>query len=126
MQSALLVVHVLLSIGLIGLILIQHGKGADAGAAFGSGASGTVFGASGSGSFMTKLTTWVAVAFFATSLGLAYMAANVGESGSAVDRVMQQQNASEESPAAEESATDVPVAPQSSDSQGDVPAAPAE
>ena len=60
-EAIILVVHVLLALALLGLILIQHGKGADAGAAFGSGASGTVFGASGSGSFLTKITTWVAI-----------------------------------------------------------------
>ncbi|EDY85865.1 preprotein translocase, SecG subunit [gamma proteobacterium HTCC5015] len=122
METALLVVHVLLSIGLIALILIQHGKGADAGAAFGSGASGTVFGASGAGSFMTKLTTWIAVSFFATSLALAYTAANTSsEPTSVIERTMQQEQSGEE--AAEQSTGDVPVAPASSDS--DVPTAPA-
>lgn len=81
LEAVILIVHVLLSITLIGLILIQHGKGADAGAAFGSGASGTVFGASGSGSFIVKVTTWLAIAFFATSLGLAYMATNNKDDG---------------------------------------------
>ena len=117
METALLVVHVLLSIGLIALILIQHGKGADAGAAFGSGASGTVFGASGAGSFMTKLTTWIAVAFFATSLALAYMAANAdSEPTSVIERAMQQEQS------ADPSTGDVPVAPVSSGS--DIPTAP--
>lgn len=76
MQSIALVIHVALAIGLIGLVLIQHGKGADAGAAFGSGASATVFGARGSASFMTRMTTGVASAFFLTSLLLFYLAAN--------------------------------------------------
>lgn len=76
LESILLVVYVLLAFALIGLILIQHGKGADAGAAFGSGASGTVFGSAGSGSFLTKLTTWLAVVFFALCIGLAYLSAN--------------------------------------------------
>lgn len=75
-EVILLIVHVLLCLALIGLILIQHGKGADAGAAFGSGASGTVFGAAGAASFIVKLTTWVAIAFFATSLSLAYIASH--------------------------------------------------
>ena len=76
MQSIALVVHVILAIGVIGLVLIQHGKGADAGAAFGSGASATVFGARGSASFLTRATTILAGLFFVTSLTLFYIAAH--------------------------------------------------
>ena len=76
MQSIALVIHVLLAIGVIGLVLIQHGKGADAGAAFGSGASATVFGARGSASFLTRATTILAGLFFLTSLALFYLAAH--------------------------------------------------
>ena len=72
-NSILLVVQVLLSISLIVLILLQHGKGADAGAAFGSGASATVFGSQGSGSFLTRITAVLGAAFFIISLTLAYM-----------------------------------------------------
>jgi preprotein translocase subunit SecG len=75
-NSILLVVQVLLSISLIGLILIQHGKGADAGAAFGSGASATVFGARGSGNFLSKTTTVIAILFFVVCLALAYLSSN--------------------------------------------------
>ncbi|MCP4391801.1 MAG: preprotein translocase subunit SecG [Gammaproteobacteria bacterium] len=74
--SILLVVQVLLSISLIVLILMQHGKGADAGAAFGSGASATVFGARGSGNFMTRATTAIAILFFLVCLSLAYVTSN--------------------------------------------------
>ncbi len=74
LQTILLVVQVLVAITLIGLILIQHGKGADAGAAFGSGASSTVFGSQGSGNFMTKATAFLAFIFLANSLSLAYIA----------------------------------------------------
>ena len=66
--------QVICAISLIGFILIQHGKGADAGAAFGSGASATVFGASGSGNFLTKTTTALAFVFLVNSLTLAWMA----------------------------------------------------
>lgn len=76
MQSLALVVHVILAIGVIGLVLMQHGKGADAGAAFGSGASATVFGARGSASFLTRATTILATLFFITSLFLFYLAAH--------------------------------------------------
>ena len=68
MQTILLVIHVLIALALIGLVLIQHGKGADMGAAFGSGASTTVFGARGAGSFLTRTTAVLAALFFATSL----------------------------------------------------------
>ncbi|MGH8477144.1 MAG: preprotein translocase subunit SecG [Methylococcales bacterium] len=71
MYQALIIVHVLLAIGIISLVLLQQGKGADAGAAFGSGASGTVFGAQGSANFLTRATAVLATLFFATSLGLA-------------------------------------------------------
>jgi len=75
-NALLLIAQVMLSIALIALILLQHGKGADAGAAFGSGASATVFGAKGSGNFLTKATSILAALFFATCLGLAYMASH--------------------------------------------------
>ena len=75
-NSILLVAQVLLSISLIGLILIQHGKGADAGASFGSGASATVFGAKGSGTFLSKMTTALAILFFVVCLALAYLSSH--------------------------------------------------
>lgn len=74
--SVVLVVHVVAALGIIGLVLVQHGKGADMGAAFGSGASGSLFGASGSANFLSRTTAVLAVVFFATSLSLAYLASN--------------------------------------------------
>ena len=79
LPTILTVVHLLLALGLIGLVLLQHGKGADAGAAFGSGASATVFGSRGSANFLSRATGVFAAAFFATSLALAYFAMNVGK-----------------------------------------------
>ena len=76
LNSILLVAQVLLSISLIVLILMQHGKGADAGAAFGSGASATVFGARGSGNFLSRATTIIAILFFIVCLSLAYISSN--------------------------------------------------
>jgi len=73
-HTLLFVLQVLVAVALIGLILIQHGKGADAGAAFGSGSSSTVFGSSGSSSFLTKFTTVLAIVFLGNSLLLAYLA----------------------------------------------------
>lgn len=84
MYTILVVLHVLVSIALIGLVLIQHGKGADAGAAFGSGASGTVFGARGSANFLTRVTAWLAAGFFVLSLALAYIVHGQSDTGSSV------------------------------------------
>ena len=78
MINAILAIHVLIAAAIIGLVLMQHGKGADAGAAFGGGggggASGTVFGAQGSGNFLSRTTGILATLFFITSLSLAYLA----------------------------------------------------
>lgn len=73
-ETAIVVVHLLASLALIGLILLQQGKGAEAGASFGAGASQTVFGSQGSGSFLTRSTSWLALVFFATSISLAVVA----------------------------------------------------
>lgn len=74
LQQLILVIHLILALAIIGLVLVQHGKGADAGAAFGSGASGTVFGSAGSGSFLTRLTTTMACLFAVTSISLTLIA----------------------------------------------------
>ncbi|MTW22729.1 preprotein translocase subunit SecG [Allochromatium palmeri] len=87
MQTILTVLQVFLSLGLIGLVLIQHGKGADAGAAFGSGASATVFGAQGSGSFLTRFTAIIATLFFLTSMALAYYATQASEPVGLMDTI---------------------------------------
>jgi preprotein translocase subunit SecG len=73
LQSVLLISHVTISVAIIALVLLQRGKGADAGAAFGSGASGTVFGAKGSANFLSRTTAGLATLFFITSLSLAYL-----------------------------------------------------
>ncbi len=74
MHTFVLVIHIILAVLMIGLILVQHGKGADAGASFGGGGAATVFGASGSGNFMTRLTAILTALFFVTSLTLAVFA----------------------------------------------------
>lgn len=89
MQTLLTIVHLFLAIGLIALVLIQHGKGADAGAAFGSGASATVFGARGSGNFLSRSTAIIATLFFLTSIALAYYATKVGEPAGLMDDLPQ-------------------------------------
>lgn len=78
MASILLIIHVIIAAALIVLVLLQQGKGADAGAAFGSGASATVFGSQGSASFLTRVTAILAAAFFIISLTLAYINAKQG------------------------------------------------
>ena len=74
MFTALLIIQVLLGLVIIGLVLLQQGKGADMGASFGAGASQTLFGSDGSGNVLTKLTAWLVVLFFASSFGLALLA----------------------------------------------------
>lgn len=84
MENIITVVHVLAAASLIGLILLQHGKGADMGAAFGSGASGSLFGVSGSSNFLSRATALSVTVFFATSLALAYIASHRSSSGSVI------------------------------------------
>ena len=72
LESAVLVLHVLTAIAVCGFVLLQHGKGADMGAAFGSGASGSLFGAVGSANFLSRTTAVLATVFFVTSIGLTY------------------------------------------------------
>ena len=76
MFSVVLTIHILVGLAVIGLVLMQHGKGADMGAAFGSGASGSLFGASGSANFLSRTTGILAAIFFVTSLTLAYVASS--------------------------------------------------
>jgi preprotein translocase subunit SecG len=126
MQIILTILQVVLSLALIGLVLIQHGRGADAGAAFGSGASATVFGARGSGSFLSRATAILALLFFLTSMALAYYAAQSGRPEGLMDRVAppQDQAPAVEVPAAPTATpSEVPLAPMGS---SDGPQSPAE
>ncbi len=124
METVILAVHIVIAITLIGLILIQQGKGADAGAAFGGGgggASATVFGSQGAGNFLSKATAVLATTFFVTSLFLSYLSGKVSsdkaESVEISTRVEQIQ--SEDKPA-------LPVTSTVSDEASDKPALPAE
>jgi preprotein translocase subunit SecG len=86
--TIVLVIHVAAALGIIGLVLLQHGKGADMGAAFGGGASGSVFGATGSANFLSRSTAALAVVFFMTSLGLAHLATvRPKEGGTVMDAI---------------------------------------
>jgi preprotein translocase subunit SecG len=117
MQIVLVVIHLFLALGLVGLILIQHGKGADMGAAFGSGASATVFGARGSASFLTRATAALATLFFLTSMVLAYYAAQDRGETSILDTLQPGQAVETEQPS---EAPSPPAAP----AESDVPSAP--
>jgi len=85
MEVFIWVVHVLAAVGVIGLVLLQHGKGADMGAAFGSGASGSVFGASGSANFLSRTTAVLAAVFFVTSLSLTYISSHKAKSSGVME-----------------------------------------
>lgn len=102
MDALILVIHVVISLLLVGLILIQHGKGADAGAAFGGGggggASASLFGSQGSASFLSRSSAILATVFFITSLTLAYLAGNTERVQSVTDSIVIEQPV-EETPA---------------------------
>jgi preprotein translocase subunit SecG len=99
--SVVVVVHVIAALGIIGLVLLQHGKGADMGAAFGSGASGSLFGASGSANFLSRTTAVLALVFFLTSLGLTYLATHKPKAvGGVMDAVKTESVAPAPAPAA--------------------------
>ncbi|BAO29176.1 preprotein translocase subunit SecG [Sulfuritalea hydrogenivorans] len=86
LHTIILTVHIIAGLSVIGFVLIQHGKGADMGAAFGSGASGSLFGATGSANFLSRVTAVLAAVFFVTSLGLSYIATSRPKvSGSVMD-----------------------------------------
>lgn len=124
LETVLIIAHLVIAIGVVGFVLIQQGKGADAGASFGSGASGTVFGSQGSSNFLSRLTAVLAALFFATSLGLAFYAkdraSTISELGlpdpAVLEIPVEVQPALEDIPqvgtqpsAAQESNSDVPV-----------------
>ncbi len=124
MQTIVVVVHVIVAIAIIGLVLLQQGKGADAGASFGAGASQTVFGASGSGNFLVRATTIGATIFFITSLSLAVFAKNQSSLGGAANSPLVNEELLQE---ISTPASDVPqldVAPVPTSSADDVPSLP--
>lgn len=126
MQTIVIVVHIIVAIAIIGLVLLQQGKGADAGASFGSGASQTVFGASGSGNFLTRATTIAATMFFLTSLTLAIFAKdNAGLSSTTGLPIVNPQSLEQSSDSASDvpQLDEIPAAP-ANDGDGDIPAIP--
>jgi preprotein translocase subunit SecG len=115
LQNFILLFHVLAAGAIVVFVLLQQGKGADMGAAFGSGSAGSLFGSSGSANFMSRMTAIMATVFFITSLVLTYVAANTGASRGLMDRV----------PATPASQIPVPGAPAAGAPAVPVPAAPA-
>lgn len=120
MHTLIVVLQVLSALAIIGLVLLQHGKGADMGASFGSGASGSLFGATGSSNFLSKMTALAAVIFFSATLGLAF----VSNRPAHVDAgVMENAPVSEVpgAPAATVVPNEKPVAPAVNDRSSEVP-----
>jgi len=110
LTTVLIVLHVVVALAIIGLVLLQHGKGADMGSGFGGGASGSLFGATGSANFLSRTTAVLAAVFFVLSLALAYTATRkpAEEGGGVIDVIRQQQQV----PApAQKPAADVPKPP---------------
>ena len=125
METIVVVVHVIVAIGIVGLVLLQQGKGADAGASFGAGSSQTVFGASGTGNFLVRATTIGATIFFITSLSLAVFAKNQSSLGGAANSPLANEALLQE--AASPIVSDVPqldAAPLPSSDEEDVPSLP--
>jgi preprotein translocase subunit SecG len=113
--TLILIVDVLVALGIIGLVLLQHGKGADVGAAFGSGASGSLFGASGSANFLSRTTGILATIFFITTFTLAYMASHRPRGESAVMDSVKEQPAAPAAPASGTGGDNAPKAPATPD-----------
>ena len=116
LSPVLLAIQVISSLGIIVLVLLQQGKGADMGSSFGSGSAGSLFGASGAANFLSRTTKWAAIIFFASTAGLAYVAHHPGNRSIVEGGVMQGFQGGQ----APSTGSDVPVAPSGSP----VPAAP--
>ena len=122
MEQIILIAHVLAALAIIGLIMIQQGKGADMGASFGAGASQTLFGSGGGGNVLTTSTAWLVTLFFATSFGLAVIAKNQSVAANAVDLPVPAVVESQYAPAAD---SDIPAIDEAAIKRGlsdDIPA----
>ena len=124
-ETLLLGLHVVVAAALIGFVLLQHGKGADMGAAFGSGSSGSLFGAAGSANFLSRTTAILATVFFLSSLGLTYLASNrvAGGAGDIMKQGVMQN--SQNAPKAPEPATKAAEVPSGTAPAAVQPATPA-
>ena len=130
MDLVVLILHVVAAAGIIGLVLIQHGKGADVGAAFGSGSAGSVFGSAGSANFLSRLTAGLALVFFLTSIGLSFLSnKRSGNKGVMANQPAATQSTPDKAPGVP-GTSDVPAVPAAKSDKGAksdaaVPAAPA-
>jgi preprotein translocase subunit SecG len=121
--NVLIIVHVVVALGIIGLVLLQHGKGADMGSGFGGGASGSLFGATGSANFLSRATAVLAALFFALSLALAYVATRrpAEQGGGVIDAIRSKQTQpakpEEKKPEAEKPGAEVPKPPATNERQ---------
>src|SRR5881394_4297255 len=104
LTTVLIVLHVLVALSILGLVLLQHGKGADMGSGFGGGASGSLFGATGSANFLSRTTAVLAAVFFILSLALAYVATRrpAEEGGGVIESIRNKQQAEKPAPKTEE------------------------
>ena len=102
--NVLIVTHVVVALAIIGLVLLQHGKGADMGSGFGGGSSGSLFGATGSANFLSRTTAVLAALFFLLSLALAYTATHrpAAEGGGVIDAIRKQESAQKPAPKADD------------------------
>jgi preprotein translocase subunit SecG len=121
--NVVIIAHVLVALAIVGLVLLQHGKGADMGSGFGGGSSGSLFGATGSANFLSRATAVLATVFFLTSLGLAYLATNKPKAGGGVLDAVKTQPVQKlpEKSVPEKPAAEVPKAPAEGSKAKDVP-----
>ena len=124
MQNLIVIIHVIVAVAIVGLVLLQQGKGADAGASFGSGASQTVFGSSGSGNFLVKATTIAATIFFVTSMSLAIFARNQAGPGVTTGLPVVNQQLLEQTSTAQPDLPQLDEAPATTNNSNDVPSLP--
>jgi preprotein translocase subunit SecG len=119
MHTLVLVLHIIAAVGIVVLVLLQHGKGADMGAAFGSGSAGSLFGSAGASNFLSKTTAVLAASFFVTSLGLTYLSAP-SKTGGVTESLAVPAGKSEVKPAAPASSAPAPAA-DSKDKSTEIP-----
>jgi len=125
LHSIVLVAHILVAMMIVGLVLLQRGKGAEAGTGFGAGASGTVFGARGSANFLSRATGVLATLFFITSLALAYLSTQRTAPASLLEAVPAQQSPAPQAPAPAAPGSELPQLPSDSGSTAPGSAPPA-
>jgi preprotein translocase subunit SecG len=120
MHTLVIVLHVIAAAAIVVLVLLQHGKGADMGAAFGSGSAGSLFGSSGAANFLSRSTGILAAVFFVTSLGLTFLATSPAKSGGVTQSIQTESKKTESKPAVPAPSTPAPSGDPASKS-GEIP-----